>query len=59
MDAEAIVIPAGQVPLAYVLAMPLGMKSKGVFFSIALAESAMAAASAILFKRGKWKRQKI
>ena len=48
-----------EIPLAYVLAMPLGMKSNGVFFSIAIAESAMAAASAILFSRGKWKVQKI
>ena len=48
-----------EIPLAYVLAMPLGMKSNGVFASIAIAESAMAAASAVLFKRGKWKKQKI
>ena len=48
-----------EIPLAYALAMPLGMKSNGVFFSIAIAESAMAAASAILFSRGKWKKQKI
>ena len=48
-----------EIPLAYVLAIPLGMKSNGAFFSIAIAESAMAAASAILFRRGKWKMQKI
>ena len=48
-----------EIPLAYILAKPIGMKSDGVFFSIAIAESAMAAASAILFKRGKWKMQKI
>jgi putative MATE family efflux protein len=48
-----------EIPLAYVLAKPLGMRSNGVFFSIAIAESAMAAASAILFKQGKWKKQKI
>jgi putative MATE family efflux protein len=48
-----------EIPLAYVLAMPFGMKSNGVFFSIAIAESSMATASAILFKRGKWKKQKI
>jgi hypothetical protein len=35
------------------------MRSNGVFFSIAIAESAMAIASAILFKQGKWKKQKI
>lgn len=48
-----------EIPLAYVLAKPLGMKSNGVFFSIAIAESAMAAASAILFKQGRWKQKKI
>jgi len=48
-----------EIPLAYWLAIPLHMRSNGVFFSIAIAESSMAAASAILFKRGKWKKQKI
>ena len=48
-----------EIPLAYALAKPLGMRSNGVFFSIAIAESAMAIASAILFKQGRWKRKKI
>jgi MATE family, multidrug efflux pump len=48
-----------EIPLAYWLAISLHMRSNGVFFSIAIAESAMAIASAILFKRGKWKQQKI
>jgi putative MATE family efflux protein len=48
-----------EIPLAYALAMPLKMRSNGVFFSIAIAESAMALASAILFKQGKWKKKKI
>jgi len=48
-----------EIPLAYILAKPAGMQSNGVYFSIAIAESSMAAASAILFKRGKWKKQKI
>jgi Na+-driven multidrug efflux pump len=48
-----------EIPLAYWLAIPLQMRSNGVFFSIAIAESAMAVTSAILFKRGKWKKQKI
>src|SRR5437588_5794833 len=47
------------IPLAYWLAIPLKMHSNGVFFSIAIAESAMAAASAILFKQGRWKKQRI
>jgi Na+-driven multidrug efflux pump len=48
-----------EIPLAYWLAIPMHLHSNGVFFSIAIAESSMAAASAILFKRGKWKKQKI
>jgi putative MATE family efflux protein len=48
-----------EIPLAYTLAIPLHMRSNGVFFSIAIAESAMAAASAVLFKQGRWKKQKI
>jgi putative MATE family efflux protein len=48
-----------EIPLAYWLAIPLHMRSNGVFFSIAIAESAMAVASAILFKQGRWKKQKI
>jgi len=46
-----------EIPLAYWLSIPLHMHSNGVFFSIAIAESSMAAASAILFKQGKWKKQ--
>src|SRR5246500_415448 len=48
-----------EIPLAYALAIPLRMRSNGVFFSIAIAESSMAVVSAILFKQGKWKKQKI
>ncbi len=48
-----------EIPLAYWLSISMGLHSNGVFFSIAIAESSMAVASAILFKRGKWKKQKI
>jgi putative MATE family efflux protein len=48
-----------EIPLAYWLAIPMHMHSNGAFFAIAIAESAMAAVSAVLFKQGKWKRQKI
>jgi len=48
-----------EIPLAYCLAIPLRLHSNGVYFSIAIAECSMAAASAVLFKRGKWKTQKI
>ena len=48
-----------EIPIAYWMAIPLHMRSNGVFFSIAIAETSMAIASAILFKQGKWKKQKI
>jgi hypothetical protein len=37
----------------------MNWKSDGAFYSIVVAECAIAAASAVLFKRGKWKTQKI
>src|SRR4030081_2412270 len=48
-----------EIPLAYVLAIPLHLHSKGVFLSIVIAEGAIAAAGMVLFKRGRWKRQQI
>ncbi len=48
-----------EIPLAYWLAIPLRMQSNGAFWAIVIAECAIAGTSAILFKRGKWKKQKI
>jgi len=48
-----------EIPLAYCLAIPLGFRSNGVYIAIVIAESAIAAASIILFKQGRWKQQQI
>ena len=48
-----------EIPLAYWLAIRVQMQSKGAFWAIVVAEGAIAGASAILFKQGRWKRQKI
>jgi MATE family, multidrug efflux pump len=48
-----------EIPLAYWLAIPMRLHSKGVYIAIVIAECCIAAASAMLFKRGKWKTQKI
>jgi putative MATE family efflux protein len=48
-----------EIPLAYWLAIHLKMRSNGAFAAIAIAEGTMAVASAILFRQGRWKRQKI
>jgi putative MATE family efflux protein len=48
-----------EIPLAYWLAIPMNLRSKGVFFSIVIAECSIAAAGILLFRRGRWKQQKI
>ena len=48
-----------EIPLAYWLAIPMSLHSNGVYIAIVIAECSIAAASAVLFKRGKWKAQKI
>jgi putative MATE family efflux protein len=44
-----------EIPLAYVLARVLGLGPRGVFVAITVAFSTLAVASALLFRRGKWK----
>ena len=48
-----------EIPLAYCLAIPAGLHSAGVFFSVVIAEAAIAGVSIFLFKRGRWKGQQI
>jgi Na+-driven multidrug efflux pump len=44
-----------EIPLAWVLAKPLGFGSDGAFIAIAVAFSTLAAAAALAFRRGRWK----
>ncbi|HTZ95676.1 MAG TPA: MATE family efflux transporter [Terriglobales bacterium] len=48
-----------EIPLAYWLAIPMHLRSNGAFIAIVVAEGAIAATSAVLFKRGRWKTQQI
>lgn len=48
-----------QIPLAYALAIPLGFGAKGIFVAITIAESMLAVVSVLVFRRGKWKEQKV
>lgn len=48
-----------EIPLAYVLAIPMRLESNGVYDSIVIAEVSIAVAGVLLFRRGKWKRQNI
>ena len=44
-----------ELPLAYVLAIPLHFGPRGVFLAVTIAFSSLAVVSAIVFRRGKWK----
>jgi putative MATE family efflux protein len=44
-----------EIPLAWLLAKPLGIGSDGAFIAIAVAFSTLAGASTIIFRRGTWK----
>ncbi len=48
-----------QIPFAYFVTMQLDWGPKGVFIAIVLAETLMAIAAIIIFRRGKWKSVKI
>lgn len=50
---------AFQIPLAYLLAKTFELGPLGVFISIPVAETAIAIAAYILFKKGKWKLVKV
>jgi Na+-driven multidrug efflux pump len=49
----------GQVPLAWLLADIVGLGAMGVFIAVPISFSVLALWSAVLFKRGKWKLQKV
>jgi putative MATE family efflux protein len=48
-----------ELPLAYWLSTRTSLHSQGAFLSIVFAEAAIAGSSMILFRRGKWKTQRI
>ncbi|MFP2906933.1 MATE family efflux transporter [Pyxidicoccus sp. 3LFB2] len=48
-----------ELPLAWVLSVPLGMGPSGAFLSISVAFSVLAVAAVILFRRGTWKHREV
>ena len=48
-----------EIPLAWLLARPLGVGSDGAFIAIAVAFSTLAGAAALVFRRGRWKLQRV
>lgn len=48
-----------QIPLAYFLALHMDVGTPGVYAAISIAESAIAIAGILIFRKGKWKTVKI
>jgi len=48
-----------ELPLAWGLAVGLHFGAQGAFLSVVIAECAIAVASVILFRGGRWKRKTI
>lgn len=50
---------AAEIPLAWTLAMPLGLGPKGVFMAIVVAESLVTVVGYLVFVRGRWKLKRV
>ena len=48
-----------QIPLAYVLAIPMGFGPQGVFIAIATCQAALAVVGTLAFRHGAWKHRMI
>jgi putative MATE family efflux protein len=48
-----------EIPLAWILALKLGMNQQGVFVAIVIAESIMTLTAWLVFRRGKWKLKEV
>ncbi|MCF6401695.1 MATE family efflux transporter [Chitinophaga filiformis] len=48
-----------QIPMAWILAVNYNMGPAGVFWAIAIAESCIAVAAIVIFRKGWWKRVKV
>ncbi|HLU39900.1 MAG TPA: MATE family efflux transporter, partial [Planctomycetota bacterium] len=48
-----------EIPIALGLAYSWEMRESGVFWSVVIAESAMAVIALVVFRRGSWKRKKV
>lgn len=48
-----------QIPMAWVLAKPMGLGPTGVFLGMTIAESVLAIVGILTFRAGRWKKQQI
>jgi len=48
-----------EIPLAYLLALSMGLNEKGVFLAITIAESTLGLVGVLVFRRGRWKQREV
>jgi len=48
-----------EIPLAYLLAIKLGMGPRGIYVAMTIAFSTLAVAGALVFRRGRWKTKRV
>jgi putative MATE family efflux protein len=48
-----------EIPLAYLLALKMGVAENGVYYAIISAESLMTLIATVIFRRGKWKLRQV
>jgi Na+-driven multidrug efflux pump len=48
-----------EIPLAYLIAVQIGMNEEGVFLAIVIAESSLGILGLLAFRRGKWKLREV
>ena len=48
-----------EIPLAYFLAIKLGLGPRGIYIAMTVAFSTLAVASALIFRRGGWKTRQV
>ncbi len=50
---------AWQIPLAWLLAIQLGMGPRGVYIAMTVAFSTLAVVSGVIFRKGRWKTRRV
>jgi Na+-driven multidrug efflux pump len=48
-----------EIPLAWVLAHPIGVGAYGIVIAVAVAFSTLAVVSVLVFRRGRWKSKQV
>jgi Na+-driven multidrug efflux pump len=54
-----VVFSCGMIPLGWLLSLVLGFGADGVFMAITVGFGTLAGVTALIFRRGQWKLQRV